>query len=289
MRQLAQMVIKVRKDEIQLMKRLILSRTDVKQLETTNPYEVFRVKHDDCLIIGYSTGKIVANKETARTLFSELLPKISIETIKATTIGSDEAGKGEWLGPIVVAAVAVEYERVRNLQTQGVMDSKELSLPKIRELASFIRDHHYLRKHVIITPRRFNELFDELKDENRTLNDLLAWGHSTAIGDLLKSISQNGKKIRVIIDEFDRIKTEQRLQTVLDQSEVEVIQRPRAEENIAVAAASIIARDLREDYIDLLCKRLQRDLRTLTVEDAIADERAPEYSKISYLKKRTQT
>ncbi len=283
------MVIKVRKDEIQLMKRLILSRTDVKQLETTNPYEVFRVKHDDCLIIGYSTGKIVANKETARTLFSELLPKISIETIKATTIGSDEAGKGEWLGPIVVAAVAVEYERVRNLQTQGVMDSKELSLPKIRELASFIRDHHYLRKHVIITPRRFNELFDELKDENRTLNDLLAWGHSTAIGDLLKSISQNGKKIRVIIDEFDRIKTEQRLQTVLDQSEVEVIQRPRAEENIAVAAASIIARDLREDYIDLLCKRLQRDLRTLTVEDAIADERAPEYSKISYLKKRTQT
>lgn len=287
-RQLAQIVIKVKKDEIQLLKRLLLGRTDVKQVETTNPYEVFRVKHDDCLIIGYTTGKVVANKETARTLFSELLPKISMETTKVTVIGSDEAGKGEWLGPIVVAAVAVEYERVRDLQAQGVMDSKELSLPRIRELAGLIRDHHYLRKHVIITPRRFNELFDELKDENRTLNDLLAWGHSTAIGDLLKSVPESDEKIRVVIDEFDRIKTEQRLQRVLDQSEVEVIQRPRAEENIAVAAASIIARDMREDYIDLLCKKLQRDLRTLTVEDAIADEGATEYSKISYLKKRTQ-
>lgn len=287
-RQLAQIVIKVKKDEIQLLKRLLLGRTDVKQLKTTNPYEVFRVKHDDCLIIGYTTGKVVANKETARTLFSELLPKISMETTKVTVIGSDEAGKGEWLGPIVVAAVAVEPEQSYELQAQGVMDSKELSLPRIRKLASFIRDHHYLRKHVIITPRRFNELFDELKDENRTLNDLLAWGHSTAIGNLLKSVPESDEKIRVVIDEFDRIKTEKRLQRVLNQSEVEVIQRPRAEENIAVAAASIIARDLREDYIDLLCKRLQRDLRTLTVEDAIADDRATEYSKISYLKKRTQ-
>lgn len=281
-------MIKVNKDQISLLKQLLISRIDVKQLKTTNPYEVFRVKYYDCLIIGYTTGKIVANKETARTLISGLLPKISREPDRKLVIGSDEAGKGEWLGPIVVAAVAVKPAQSFELQAAGVMDSKELSLPRIHELASFIRDNHYLRKHVIITPRRFNELFDELKDENRTLNDLLAWGHSTAIGDILESVRQDNEKIRVIIDEFDRIKTEQRLRNVLDQSEVEVIQRPKAEENIAVAAASIIARDLREDYIDLLCKRLQRDLRILTVEDAIADERATEYSKISYLKKRTQ-
>jgi len=275
----------VKKDEIQSLKTLLLSRADIEQLRTTNPYEVFRVKYDDCLIVGYATGKIVANKEIARQLISELLPKIVGEMEKGMVIGSDEVGKGEWLGPIVVAAVLVKPEQTYELLVQGVMDSKELSLPRIRKLASFIRDRHYMRTHVIITPRRFNELFNELKDENRTLNDLLAWGHSKAIGELLKSVRQNGKRIKVIIDEFDRIKTEQRLLRVLDPNKVEIIQRPRAEENMAVAAASIIARDLREDYIDLLCKKLHKDLKTLTVEDAIADERATEYAKVSYFKK----
>lgn len=284
---LTQVVFKVKPDEIPLLKNLLIGRTDIRQLETTNPYEAFRVEYNDCLIIAYTTGKIVANKEIARKLISEMLPQISKEPRKPMIIGSDEAGKGEWLGPMVVAAVATTPKQIYELQTQGIMDSKELSLPKIRELARFIRDHHYFTRHVIITPRRFNELFNELKDERKTLNDLLAWGHSKAIENLLSSVQKKNEEIRVIIDEFDKIRTEERLRRVLDTNRVEVIQRPRAEENMAVAAASIIARDLREDYLDLLCKRLQKDLRTLTVEDAIADERAIEYAKISYLKKLT--
>lgn len=278
-------MFKVNANEISLLKNLLVSRTDVKHLQTTNPYEVFRIEYEDCLIVGYTTGKIVANKENARKLIAEILPKLSAVATKPITIGSDEAGKGEWLGPIVVAAVAVKPERYYQLQAQGVMDSKELALPRIRELASFIRDSHYLRNHVIITPRRFNELYAELKDEKKTLNDLLAWGHSKAIEDLLKSVQKGNEKIRILIDEFDRIKTEKHLHRVLSMSNVEVIQYPKAEENMAVAAASIIARDMREDYIDLLCKKLGKDLRTITVENAILDEKADEYAKISYLKK----
>lgn len=288
-RQLTQIVLKVKKDAIPLLKRLLLGRTDVKPLKTTNPYEVFRARYDGCLIIGYTTGKIVANKEIARTLFSELLPKISEDMTKMTVIGSDEAGKGEWLGPIVVAAVAVKPEQIYELQVQGVMDSKKLSLSRIRELASFLRDRHYLRSHVIITPKRFNELFSELKDEKKTLNDLLAWGHSKALDDLFRSLQKSGEKFKVVIDEFDRIKMEERLRRVLDLNKVEVVQRPGAEENMAVAAASIIARDLREDYIDLLCKRFEKDLRTLGVQDAVADEKVTEYAKLGYLKKQTST
>lgn len=282
-RQLTQIVIKVKKDEVQLLKKLLLSRTDVKKLKTTNPYEVFRVKYAGCLIIGYTTGKIVANKEIARALFSELLPKISKGTTKATIIGSDEAGKGEWLGPIVVAAVAVKPEQIYELQAHGVMDSKELALPRIRELARLIRDHHYLTSHVIISPRRFNELFDELKDEMKTLNDLLAWGHAKVIDELLGSLPK-GKEVRVIIDEFDKIKTEERLRRVLDLEQIDVIQRPKAEENIPVAAASLIARDLREDYLDYLCKKLKTNLRAKTIGEAKSDEKATEYAKVSYLK-----
>lgn len=155
-----------------------------------------------------------AHKEIAMALFSKLLPKMTRESTKATVIGSDEAGKGEWLGPIVVAAVVVKPEQIYVLQVQRAMDSKELSLPRIRELASFIRDHHYLRAHVIITPKRFNELFSELKDERRTLNDLLAWDHSKVVDELLGSVYGESEKIKAVIDEFDRIKTEERLRRV---------------------------------------------------------------------------
>jgi ribonuclease HIII len=285
-RQLIPIVLKVSKEEIKMLKVLLLDRPSVEQLTTTNQYELFRVKFCGCLIIGYSSGKIVSNKETARELISELLPKVTKGIPQLTAIGSDEVGKGEWLGPMVVAAVATTAEQINELQAQGVMDSKELSLPRIRELARYIIERHYLTRH--ITPRRFNELYDEFKDEKKTLNDLLAWGHSRVIGDLLNSVRGTDEKIRVIIDEFDKIKTEARLRGVLDIKKVEVVQYPKAEENMAVAAASIVARDLREDYIDLLCKKLQRDLRTLAAEDAAKDENAVEYAKVSFLKKLTE-
>ena len=279
------MVFKVTSEEISLLKNLIASRADVRQLQTTNPYEVFRAEYEGCLIVGYTTGKIVANKEIARKLIAEILPKLAVGKMDYKVIGSDEAGKGEWLGPMVVAAVAVRPDQYYRLQTQGVMDSKELTLQRIKELASFIRDNHYLRTHVIITPKRFNELYAKIKDERRTLNDLLAWGHSAAIKDLLRSVRKDNEKIRILIDEFDRIRTEQHLQSILSMDNVEVIQYPKAEENMAVAVASIIARDLREDYIDTLCKRLQMDLRHLTVESALRDRNAAEYAKLSYLSK----
>jgi ribonuclease HIII len=128
-------------------------------------------------------------------------------------------------------------------------------------------------------------LFAKIKDERRTLNDLLAWGHSKAIGELMRSVRKDDERVRVVIDEFDRIRTEQRLQSVLKMHDVEVIQYPKAEENMAVAAASIIARDLREDYIDISSRKLGIDLRKLTADEAFADANAIEYAKLSYLEK----
>jgi ribonuclease HIII len=278
-------VFRVKREEIERLKGLLFSRSDIEQLKISNQYEAFRAKYDDYLIIGYKTGKIVATKEDAKNLMLEVLPRLVREPAKKIIIGSDEAGKGEWLGPIVVAAVALNQEQSYELQAQGVMDSKELTLPKIEMLADFIRRHNYPFTQLIITPKRFNKLYDELKSERKTLNSLLAWGHSRVIERLFKYLHKDPKDVKVIIDEFDRIKTEKHLRVVLDISKIEVIQQPRAEEHVAVAAASIIARDVREDYIDFLCRKLSNDLRTLTVEQAIADEKVPEYAKVSFLKR----
>jgi len=279
-------VVKIEKGEVIYFKAFLLSRSDVVLQEVKSQYESFRAKSNGYTIVGYTSGNIVINSDELKPMINDILYEIRKHKLNFDmVIGSDEAGKGEWLGPMVVAAVAANQEQIYELQAHGVMDSKELSLTRIRKLASVIRDHHYLRRHVIITPRRFNELYSRLKNERKTLNDLLAWGHAKVIDELLASLLGEEKKVRVVIDEFDRIKTEERLQRVLNLAQIEVIQRPKGEENIAVAAASIIARDMREDYIDFLCKKLRKDLRTLTVEDVVADERANEYAKVSYLRK----
>ncbi|MHC4838568.1 MAG: DUF3378 domain-containing protein, partial [Planctomycetota bacterium] len=41
-------------------------------------------------------------------------------------IGTDEAGKGDYFGPLVVAGVALPRDRLEILQTLGVDDSKSL-------------------------------------------------------------------------------------------------------------------------------------------------------------------
>lgn len=211
-----------------------------------------------------------------------------METIRDIIIGSDEAGKGEWLGPLCAAAVALTKKQDKYLTTQGVMDSKELKMDKILELAEVIKNNcisHYV---VAITPMRFNELLGEVKNEGKSLNDMLAWAHATAIYNIYKSLPERDKinNIKVIIDEFDRIKTEARLKKVTMLPKIQLEQKPRAEQEIAVAAASILARSAREEWIDRESRKLDLDLRKLSPVDVLSYKNANYFAKISFLKHR---
>lgn len=64
-----------------------------------------------------------------------LQPRVEHQVI----VGSDETGKGEWLGPMTIAAVAITPEQSSYLVTQGVMDSKELKIQRIIELTDVIK------------------------------------------------------------------------------------------------------------------------------------------------------
>lgn len=282
---MAPVVVKVSPEEIVSLKEVLSRQTGVVTISTTNQYELFRVKYGNSVIVGYSTGKIVGNNEEARKLLAKLLTEMHRDTSKPLIIGSDEAGKGEWLGPMVVAAVAVSPERELELQTRGVMDSKELSLSKIRELSEFIAANNFVTASVTITPSRFNELFVQFKDEKQTLDDLLAWGHSKVINDVYLKVSGDYKDILVIIDEFNRLSTQDRLRRLLDLKKIDVIQEPKAEKNIAVGAASIVARDVREKYIDYLSNEFKKDLRQVTIEAALKDPYSFAYAKLPYLEK----
>lgn len=157
-------------------------------------------------------------------------------------LGTDESGKGDYFGPLVSAAVYADEQTAESLRELGVQDSKKLSDKRVRELAPLVRKTVGEARYKVtpINPARYNALHAEFKSEGKNLNSLLAWGHARSIEDLLKG----GLQPRyAIVDQFADAKyIQQRLMSEARNSELQVFQFPKAEADVAVAAASILAR-----------------------------------------------
>ena len=147
-------------------------------------------------------------------------------------VGIDESGKGDYFGPLVIACVTVARAQEESLRAAGVRDSKTLSDKKAIALAVKIRGmcSHSI---VVIGPERYNSLYASFKNLNR----LLAWGHARALENLLEKVPCD----RVIADQFGDKRFLQNALMAKGRT-VMLIQKPRAEEEVAVAAASIVAR-----------------------------------------------
>ena len=150
----------------------------------------------------------------------------------AGTIGIDESGKGDYFGPLVIAGAHVTPDQEAQLRDLGVRDSKTLSDKRVGILAAHIRTLCTTTL-VTIGPERYNSLYASLKN----LNTMLAWGHARAIENLLETVTCE----QVIADQFGNARF---LNNALMQKgrTVKLIQKPRAEQEMAVAAASIVAR-----------------------------------------------
>ena len=148
-------------------------------------------------------------------------------------IGVDEAGKGDYFGYLVVAAVLVNEETEHALREMNVRDSKAISDRVIHVLAQKIKK--ICRYDIVkVSPETYNELYKKFK----SLNKLLAWGHARAIENLL----QKNEVDYVLTDKFA---DERFLNKALMErgKKMEIRQEIRAEVDMAVAAASILARD----------------------------------------------
>ena len=149
-------------------------------------------------------------------------------------IGIDESGKGDYFGPLVIAAVHVTPRLEEDLIALNVRDSKKIADSVIRTLAEDIR---VLCRHsvVAIGPERYNELYAKI----RNLNRLLAWGHARVLENLLELVPGCG---RAVADQFG---DERLILNALQEKgrKIALEQRHKGEEDIAVAAASIVARD----------------------------------------------
>jgi ribonuclease HIII len=164
--------------------------------------------------------------------------------------GVDESGKGDFFGPLVIAGVYVDRGIARKLMDAHVQDSKRISSDaRIRSLADVIRKNTQgLIEVVLIGPAKYNELYEKFGN----LNKLLAWGHARVIENLLakkpdcpRSLSDQFADARVIEESLLR-----------HGRKIDIQQRPRAESDIAVAAASILAREAFINWLDREGKKL---------------------------------
>jgi|GEM_PF-376145 len=155
------------------------------------------------------------------------------QTTSLARIGVDESGKGDLFGPLVIAGVVLTRESEIVLARHGVRDSKALSDVQILELAQLIRANCPVET-VVLLPPDYNIAYEQ---HGHNLNRLLAWGHAQVITKLSHRFSAE----KAVSDQFgDKSLLVEAL--AAEACKIPVEQRPHAESDLAVAAASVIAR-----------------------------------------------
>jgi len=147
-------------------------------------------------------------------------------------IGTDESGKGDYFGPLVIAGFYGPPDQDEVLRELGVRDSKLISDNRCREIAEILQ-RGYPHAIVAIGPERYNELYEKFQNLNR----LLAWGHARAIENIMERMDCR----RAVTDKFGDERYVRNALLARGKT-VSLIQKVRGESDAAVAAASILAR-----------------------------------------------
>ncbi|MDB4720973.1 ribonuclease HIII [Verrucomicrobiales bacterium] len=222
----------------------------------TKEYTIFSANKDHLNISVYQKGPkvLIQGKKTEEFVRFTLEPRILGEAklgyeeelnpeMFEPHFGIDESGKGDFFGPLVIAGAYTDKNLTRSLLDEGIADSKKITDTKIKKLSKIIHDSPGIEHEIIIIgPKKYNELYSKIGN----LNKLLAWGHATCIERLCEKRPDCN---RALSDQFAR-------SSVLTSSlgergkNIKIQQRTKAESDIAVATASILARDAFVTWID---------------------------------------
>ncbi len=227
---------------------------------TQPPYTVFSARKEGLTCTLYTSGKLTVQGKGQSDFITfylepEILKNLSyshpeIDVDFTPRIGIDEAGKGDFFGPLCIAGVFANEETLKELLKIGVRDSKQIGDKAIVPLASKIRSlcPHSL---VLLYPKKYNELYGKFHNLNR----LLAWAHATAIEELVKQTDCHNVTIDQFGDEslvINAVKSKKLT--------IELAQQHKGEADPVIAAASILARAAFLDGLQKLGKSIGDEL-----------------------------
>ena len=214
----------------ELKEALVAEGFEIRPLEHAH----YQARGKEVVVSAYRSGKVVVQgKGELEFLSLHGFAPAPAPTLDEPVAGSDESGKGDYFGPLVVAAVVAEPSQVDELLRAGVKDGKKLSDGAIKRAAFAVRNVCPCSVRAL-SPVEYNERHAEEGNVALFLSTL----HAEAIAEV---VSAADRCERVVIDQFtfsERLETALKLQGI----DLPVEIRPRAEDNPAVAAASVLAR-----------------------------------------------
>ena len=231
------------------------------------PYTLYYAVKDKLNVAVYEKGPkvVLQGKGTQEFVTFRLEPevlgeaKLGYEDVHnpemfAPHFGIDESGKGDFFGPLVIAGCYTDRGITRKLMEAGIQDSKKIgSDQRIRTLAAIIKKTQGAVHNVVcIGPETYNRLYTKIGNLNR----LLAWGHARVIENLLE---RRPDCPRALSDQFANPALIKR--ALLEKGRaIQLEQRTKAESDVAVAAASILARESFIDWLRMKGRDMQVEL-----------------------------
>jgi ribonuclease HIII len=217
-------------------------------------YARFAAAKDNVNVVLYESGKLVVQGKGTQEFVEFVLEphvlqeaRLGYEAVLdpdyyVPRFGIDESGKGDFFGPLCVAGVYVNKQVIEAWKNLGVRDSKKVGSDRqIAELAAQIRT---TRGCVWTVVPIGNEAYNRLYKKMGSVNSILAWGHARVIENLmLQQHRMDPLPVRAISDQFAAGKATVTNALMALGRELELVQRHKAESDMAVAAASILARD----------------------------------------------
>ncbi len=236
---------------------------------STTPYALFTASRPKLRCTFYTSGKLVlqgkgVNEFIEFTLEPQLgrffqrpeLPVTGAEKEKTSKllvdhmpkIGQDEAGKGDLFGPLCVSALYISDSERKGLQALQIRDGKTIKDQPLRQLAVEIKA---LCPYVtsVLVPSLYNERYEKYLN----LNTLLARTHAQTF----QKLSEKTHCRRVLIDQFAYPGVLLKEFHHLGLPTQDVQQRVRAEDDLAVACASILARDAFLDWLEQKSREIE--------------------------------
>lgn len=227
--------------------KILLNMGNYKRKEV--PHTIIAVEAQDCVVNLYKSGKcLVQGKGAEDFVLFFLEPNV----LQAATVGYeevlnpdlvsphmgiDESGKGDFFGSLVACAVYVDPDLAHAMQDLGVKDCKLLTDKAVFMIGNKTRQ--------LLGPKRFAmvsigpEAYNRLYAKMRNVNTLLAWAHARCIENLLETVPDCP---RAVADQFGAKQVIERALMKKGRS-IKLEQRHKAESDIAVAAASVLARE----------------------------------------------
>ncbi len=244
----------------ELERRLVERRFEMRSA----PYALYWARGEGVVVTHYESGKFVVQGESPELFLEQFLGLVSEGAAPTqppaptrgsaaspagalvTTIGGDESGKGDYFGPLVVAAVKLTPELSSKLANGEVRDCKLMNDESVLRVGAALRANvpHAIAR---LDPPEYNAEHARVKN----LNPMLAALHARAVRELAEP------GVRVVIDQFAN---ESLLRKALAGVDIQLEQRHRAEEELAVAAASVIAREQFLAALHELSERFAVDL-----------------------------